>query len=72
MRFAWCWIANWEPDLLTEITVLKYLKVRGHLKCWSSHFLGEEIQVQRDEIYGSASLAGQVGSKDYELEALSL
>ena len=39
--------------------------------CLVPHFLGEEIQVQRDEIYGSTSQAGQVGSKDYEPEALS-
>lgn len=24
--FVWCWLANWDSDLLTEITVLKYLK----------------------------------------------
>ena len=48
------------------------LELRVVTLCLIPHFLVEEIQVQREEIYGSASLAGQVGSKDYELEALSL
>lgn len=48
------------------------LELRVVTFCLIPHFLGEEIQVPRDEIYGSASRAGQVGSKDYELEAFSL
>ena len=49
----------------------KMVELRVVTFCLVPHFLGEEIHVQRDEIYGSASQAGQIGSKDYEPEALS-